>query len=51
MNSKVWNENISINCPGVGKGKIVSANKIEEFLKEDSYNEKAIFKKRTNPPK
>ena len=48
MNSKVWNEDISLNCPGVGKGKIVKANKIKEFLNEDTYNEKRIFKKRSN---
>ncbi len=51
MNSKVWNEDISKNCPGVGKGKVVTVKKIEEFLKEDFYNEKAIFNKRTNPSK
>ena len=48
MNSKVWNEDISLNCPGVGKGEIVRAKKIKEFLKQDSYNEKEIFKKRIN---
>jgi uncharacterized protein len=48
MNSKVWNEDISLNCPGVGKGEIIKAKKIKEFLKQDSYNEKEIFKKRVN---
>ena len=48
MNSKVWNEDISLNCPGVGKGGIVKAKKIKEFLKQDSYKEKEIFKKRVN---
>ena len=48
MNSKVWNEDISLNCPGVGKGGIVKAKKIKEFLKQDSYNEKEIFEKRVN---
>ena len=51
MNSKVWNEDISMNCPGVGKGKVITAKKIEKLLKEDIYNEKAIFNKRTNHQK
>jgi uncharacterized protein len=51
MNSKVWNEDISINCPGVGKGKVITAKKIEKLLKEDIYNEKAILKNRTNHQK
>ena len=46
MNSKIWNENISINCPGVGKGKIIKSKVIERFLKEDLDNENIIFKKR-----
>ena len=48
MNTKVWNEDISINCPGVGKGKIIKAKTIEKFLKEDLTNEKALFKNRFN---
>ena len=51
MNAKVWNEDISINCPGVGKGQIIGINKIEKFLKEDLSNEKSILKNRVSPPK
>ena len=46
MNAKVWNEDISINCPGIGKGDIIKPKKIASFLKEDLENEKAILKKR-----
>ena len=46
MNAKVWNEDISINCPGIGKGNIIKPKKIASFLKEDLENEKAILKKR-----
>ena len=48
MNSKVWSEDISINCPGVGKGKIIKTKTIEKMLKEDFNNEKNIFKNRLN---
>ena len=48
MNSKVWNQDISINCPGVGKGKIIKAKAIEKFLQEDLANEKSVFKNRIN---
>ena len=51
MNSKVWNEDISVNCPGIGKGKIISQKKIKKLLKEDFDNEKLILKKRVNPLK
>ena len=46
MNPKIWNEDISINCPGIGKGDIIKPKKIASFLKEDLENEKAILKKR-----
>ena len=46
MNAKVWNEDISINCPGIGKGDIIKPKKIASFLKKDLENEKAILKKR-----
>ena len=51
MNEKVWNKNISINCPGIGKGKIIKNKTIEKFLKEDLNNEKSILKHRINPVK
>ena len=48
MNAKVWNKDISINCPGVGKGKIIKKKEIDKFLKEDLRNEKSILKNRIN---
>ena len=45
MNAKVWNEDIAINCPGIGKGKLIKSKKIERFLKEDLKNEDSILKK------
>ena len=51
MYAKVWNENISINCPGIGKGKIIKYETIESLLKEDLINEKSILKSGINPLK
>ena len=48
MDTKIWNRDISVNCPGVGKGKIIKARTINKFLKEDLTNEKNIFKNRIN---
>ena len=45
MNAKVWNEDIAINCPGIGKGKLIKSKTIERFLKEDLKNEDSILKK------
>ena len=44
MNAKVWNKDISINCPGIGKGKKIKSDIIKKFLKEDYENEKSILK-------
>ena len=46
MNTKVWNKYISINCPGIGKGKLLNKKEIDKFLREDFKNEKAILKSR-----
>ena len=51
MNVKVWNKNISINCPGIGKGKIIKYKIIKKLLKEDLMNEKSILNSRVNPLK
>ena len=51
MNPKVWNEDISINCPGIGKGNKIKSDSIKKFLKEDSKNETLILKKRIIPQK
>ena len=51
MEAKVWNKDISINCPGIGKGKTIKSNHINKYLKEDYDNEKLILKKRIIPLK
>ena len=51
MNSKVWNKDISVNCPGVGKGQLISQKKINKLLKEDLNNEKSILENRITPQK
>ena len=44
MNIKTWNNDISKNCPGIGKGKIVSKDKILKTIKIDRDNEINIKK-------
>ena len=51
MNPKVWNEDISINCPGIGKGNIMKSYRIKKSLKEDSKNERLILENRIIPQK
>ena len=43
MNAKTWNNNISKNCPGIGKGKLIKKDKILKFLKQDKDNESSIL--------
>ena len=43
MNAKTWNEDISVNCPGIGKGKKISSKLIKKYLKEDYDNEISIL--------
>ena len=40
MNSKKWNKEVAPFCPGVGKGPIVPAKKIEENLRSQSLADK-----------
>ena len=47
MNSKIWNKEIVNFCPGIGKGKMISKDKIYNFLKIDELNAKKIIKKKT----
>ncbi len=51
MNSKVWNKDIYVNCLGVGKGDLISQQKINKLLKEDLNNEKSILENRITPQK
>ena len=39
MNAKIWNNQISKFCPGIGKGNIISKKLIEKKLNEDEKNE------------
>ena len=49
MNAKTWNEDISVNCPGIGKGKKISSKLIKKYLKEDYDNEISILNGYANP--
>ena len=51
MDVKLWNEDISINCPGIGKGKKIKSDTIKKYLKEDDRNERLIFKNKINHQK
>tara|TARA_Y100000590_G_C15417060_1_gene899887 strand:- start:5 stop:466 length:462 start_codon:yes stop_codon:yes gene_type:complete len=51
MNPKIWNKEISIYCPGIGKGKKINSQTIKKFLKEDYENDKSIIKNTINPLK
>ena len=51
MKVKVWNMDISVNCPGIGKGKLINKRKTKKFLIEDLKNEKNILKDRIIPQK
>ena len=42
------NEDISINCPGIGKGKKIKFDTIKKYLKEDYENERLILKYKIN---
>ena len=43
MNAKTWNNSISKNCPGIGKGKLIKKYQILKFLKQDDDNEFSIL--------
>ena len=51
MDAKVWNQDISVNCPGIGKGKKIKSEIIKNYLKEDYENERLIFKNKINHQK
>jgi Fe-S-cluster containining protein len=42
MNAKTWNKEVASFCPGVGKGKVVSQEKIIAQLKEQVISEQEI---------
>ena len=43
MNAKVWNNEISKFCPGIGKGKLISQVKIKKEIIKDHNNEKKML--------
>ena len=51
MDAKIWNGDISLNCPGIGKGKNIKSDTIKKYLKEDYKNERLIFKSKINHQK
>ena len=42
MNSKIWNNEISKNCPGIGKGKIIKKREILKQINADYKNALSI---------
>ncbi len=51
MNVKIWDNDISVNCPGIGKGKKINYTKIKKFLEDEEENDKSILKNRINHQK
>ena len=43
MNSKKWNKEVLNFCPGIGKGKIISKEKIDKLIKIDKKNANEIY--------
>lgn len=43
MNAKTWSKAVAQFCPGVGKGRIISAQEISATLNEQSLNDKSIW--------
>ena len=44
MNSKTWKNDIVNFCPGIGKGKFFSYDRIKKILNNDRLNDKKIIK-------
>ena len=44
MNTKAWNNDVVNFCPGIGKGKVISKEKIEKIIKIDLANDAEIEK-------
>ena len=44
MNVKKWNEELINFCPGIGKGRIISASKIQKQINRDIINDEQIIK-------
>ena len=48
MNTKTWNNDITKNCPGVGKGRKYTKESILKILEKDKKNEKLILENNIN---
>ena len=44
MRAKNWSSEIKNFCPGIGRGKLFSQNKIDKIIKQDEKNENEILK-------
>ena len=44
MKAKTWSSEVKKFCPGVGKGKIFTQNKINKIIKQDKENENEMLK-------
>ena len=44
MNTKKWNEELMNFCPGIGKGKLISASVIKKKINKELKNDKQIIK-------
>ena len=44
MNYKTWNNDISKNCPGIGKGKLYSYKEIKNIIEKDKKNDELVIK-------
>ena len=48
MNFKKWNKEIINFCPGIGKGKIINASKIQKLIDKDFENDNEIIRENKN---
>jgi len=46
MNAKTWNQEVKNFCPGVGKGRVHSAEEIQKALNEQKRSEAALLRER-----
>lgn len=46
MNAKTWNKEVKTFCPGVGKGKVHTAEEIQKVLNEQKHSETQLLKDR-----
>ena len=44
MNSKIWNKEVVNFCPGIGKGKLISKEKINKIIELDKRNTREIYR-------